>query len=132
MTAGTIALASARDGTLHLRIEDGSPTSGGDALSIAAGDPFALLDLTERAIKQGQVADPEIATAALRMAIENRLNRYPRFEARAWRAIGQLAEAHGDTAAAIESYSAALGRDPKVGVARRLKDLERARSGDLQ
>jgi hypothetical protein len=121
--AGIVALSSSRDGTLRLRLEGGDAVSEGEAMAVAAGDPFALLEGIERAIKAGDSLDRADTEAALRLAIDNRLNRYPRFEARAWRAIGELADAAGDLDAAYAAYSTALSLDPKVGVSRRFKEL---------
>lgn len=121
--AEIVALSSLRDGTLSLRLEDGAAVSEGEAMAVAAGDPFALLEGIELAIKAGDPLDRPATVAALRRAIDNRLNRYPRFEARAWRAIGELSDSAGDMDAARAAYSTALSLDPKVGVSRRLRKL---------
>lgn len=125
--AGIVTLSSARDGTLRLRIEDGAAVSEGEVMAVAAGDPFAMLAGIEQAIRAGDSLDRSATDAALRLAIQNRLGRYPRFAARAWRSIGQLADAAGDLDAARAAYATALSIDPRVGVSRRLKELGRQR-----
>ena len=48
-----------------------------------------------------------------------------RFEAEAWRLLGEIEESAGDAAAALEAYDRALAINPKVGVAKRAAALRK-------
>ncbi len=52
---------------------------------------------------------------------------YPSVEAAAFRAMGELSELAGDTAAALANYETAFRLDAKVGVKRRIDALKRGR-----
>ena len=49
-----------------------------------------------------------------------------RFEAEAWRLLGEIEESAGDVGAALEAYDRALAVNPKVGVAKRAAALRKA------
>ena len=49
---------------------------------------------------------------------------FPKWEARAWRIRGEIAEQSGDRQSASSCYAAALDLDPNVGVKRRIKGLQ--------
>lgn len=49
-----------------------------------------------------------------------------RFEADAWRLLGEIEESAGDARAALEAYEQALSLNPKVGVAKRAAALRKA------
>lgn len=48
-----------------------------------------------------------------------------RFEAEAWRLLGEIEESAGDAAAALEAYDKAVAVNPKVGVAKRAAALRK-------
>ena len=49
-----------------------------------------------------------------------------RFEAEAWRLLGEIEESAGDSSAALRAYERALALNPKVGVAKRAAALRKA------
>lgn len=53
------------------------------------------------------------------------LQRYPHFQAKCWRYLGEIEEAIGDTDKAIEFYDTAIQIDDGVGCKRRLKKLQK-------
>lgn len=50
-----------------------------------------------------------------------------RFVADAWRLLGEIEEAAGDAAAALEAYEQALAINPKIGVAKKAASLRKAK-----
>jgi hypothetical protein len=96
------------------------------------GDPF-LVQVVARAVidELTRDPDPELLLCGLvgidrtlALGFEKRFgDRIPRFEALSYRLRGELLHLRGDIRGAASSYEAALRRDPKVGVLRRLKAL---------
>jgi hypothetical protein len=93
------------------------------------GGPFELIDLAQSLLygkEKGKITEAEA------LEIKNILDRIVNFasaddyyKARAYRLLGELAEAQGDLQDAINHYRTALTFNPKVGVIRALSRLEK-------
>ena len=69
------------------------------------------------------------AVSMIRKALTKKMS--PNTQATAHRILGEIAQERGDVSAAIEEYLAALALNPKIGLKRKLKNLE-ARSGSKE
>jgi cell fate (sporulation/competence/biofilm development) regulator YmcA (YheA/YmcA/DUF963 family) len=98
-------------------------------------DGFSLLSESLSTLKAcGKQIGKEVGTRIL-----NRLTKaagqipqsFPERHAEIYRATGQILDAWGDTAQAIEYYEYALQKNPKIGVKRRLDTLRRHFNSDV-
>ncbi len=83
------------------------------------------LNVIRKALAEGEAATG-LSVEALRAGVEKAIAEGDeRFVADAWRMLGEVEEAAGDAAAALEAYDRALAANPKVGVAKRAVALRK-------
>ena len=98
------------------------------ATQIRVGSGFQVLEVARERLRAAsrplsKAAADEIMTLGTTAA--ERLERWPREQAKAERLCGEVAEEIGDTARAVLHYEKALIFDPKCGVKRRLEGLRK-------
>lgn len=83
------------------------------------------LYVIRKALAEGEPATG-LSLDALRAGVARALaDEDRRFVADAWRLLGEIEEADGDPAAALEAYEHALAANPKIGVAKRAAGLRK-------
>jgi len=97
---------------------------------LATANGFALHRLArERLSAAGERLDQQSASDLMRLlnqALNRGLDRYPREQAAVHRTLGQVQERLGEMGRALASYQAALRLDPKIGLKRRVVQMEGA------
>ena len=83
------------------------------------------LHVIRKALAEGEAA-AGLSTEVLRAGVRRALaDGDQRFEAEAWRLLGEIEESAGNAGAALEAYERALAVNPKVGVAKRAAALRK-------
>lgn len=83
------------------------------------------LYVIRKALAEGEAAG--LSAEDLRAGVRRALaDGDERFEAEAWRLLGEIEESAGDSGAALEAYERALAVNPKIGVAKRAAALRKA------
>ncbi len=86
---------------------------------------YLVRDKIDRLGKDISPDDGENLLALLGESFQLGFTDYPDVEAKAYRAMGEVHEAINELEAALRLYRAALQRDPKVGVKRKVETLQR-------
>jgi hypothetical protein len=85
------------------------------------------LYVIRKALAEGEAATG-LPMDALRAGVARAIaDEDQRFVADAWRLLGEIEEAAGDAAAALEAYEQALAINPKIGVAKKAASLRKAK-----
>lgn len=86
------------------------------------------LHIIRRSLAEGEAATG-VSTEALRQGARRAaVEGDERFRSEAWRLLGEIEEAAGQAAAALEAYDRALALNPKIGVAKRAAALRKRAS----
>ena len=97
---------------------------------LATANGFALHALArERLSAAGERLDQQVGSDVLRLlnqALDRGLDRYPREQAAVHRTLGEVQERLGEMGRALASYRTALRLDPRVGLKRRVAEMEAA------
>ena len=84
------------------------------------------LYVIRKVLGEGEAASG-VTFEQLRMGVRRALaDGDARFEAEAWRLLGETEESAGNAGAALEAYDRALGVNPRIGVAKKAAALRKA------
>ncbi len=96
-------------------------TFDGRVLERWPDSPYQAIDFAEEECRAGRLREAE---RWLRVAAESDIPPY--FRARAYRALGELAETGGRIMEALDRYERAIALDPKVGVKKKISAMRKA------
>lgn len=101
-------------------------TFDGRSLERWPDSPYQALDFGEKERQSGNASEAE---RWFQVVIESDIS--PSYRARAYRALGELAENKDQSVVALDFYKKALELSPKIGVRKKIKALSKAVTGQL-
>jgi hypothetical protein len=129
VATGGLWITTSTFGSVRYGLADGSVELAPlRALALETGDGFEILALVDDEIASGIDGDRRETLVRACLRASDRLASYPSHSARALRVAGELLEASDPTRTAMY-WEGALTLDPKVGIAKRLKELRRSVGG---